>query len=53
MGLLFEVMGGLGVYWIILRLRGFLVMMIERERLMLGNRIVLVDLDGIYRALLS
>jgi hypothetical protein len=29
------------------------VMLIELERLMLGNRIVLVDLDGIYRVLLG
>jgi len=52
-GLLFEVMGDLGVYLIILQLRGFLVMLIEQGRLMLKHRIVLVDLDGIYRALLS
>jgi hypothetical protein len=53
MGLLFEVMEGLGVYLIILRSRGFLVMLIERGRLMLENRIVLVGSDGIYRVLLS
>jgi hypothetical protein len=53
MGLLFEVMGGLGVYLIILRWTGFLVMLIERERLMLKSRIVLVGSSGIYRVLLS
>jgi hypothetical protein len=53
MGLLFEVMGGLGGYLIILQSRGFLVMLIERGRLMQGNKIVLVDLDGIYRVLSS
>lgn len=43
MGLLFEVMGDLGVYLIVLQLRGFLVMLIEQGRLMLKNRIVLDD----------
>jgi len=52
MGLLFEGEGGLGGYLIVLQSRG-LGMMIERERLMLGNRIVLVDLSGIYRVLSS
>jgi hypothetical protein len=52
MGLLSEVMGDLGGYLIILQLRG-LGMLIERGRLMLGSRIVLVDLDGIYRVLLG
>jgi hypothetical protein len=51
MGLLFEVMGGLGGYLIILQSR--LVMLIERGRLMLKSRIVLVDLNGTYRVLLS
>ena len=52
-GLLFEVMGDLEVYLIILQWRGFLVKSIEQGRLMLKNRIVLVDLDGIYRVLSS
>lgn len=52
MGRIFEVMEGLGVYLIILRLRG-LGMSIERGRLMLGSRIVLVGSSGIYRVLLS
>ena len=53
MGLLFEVMGDLGVYLIVLRLRGSLVTLIEQGRLMLKNRIVLVDLDGMHRVLSS
>jgi len=52
-GLIFEVMADLGVYLIILQLRGFLAMLIEQGRLMLKNRTVPVDLDGIYRVLSS
>jgi len=52
-GLIIEVMGDWGVCLIVLQLRGFLVMLIEQGRLMLKNRIVLVDLDGIYRVLSS
>jgi len=52
-GLIFEVMGDLGVYLIVLQSRGFLGMLIEQGRLKLTSRIALVDLDGFYRALLS
>ena len=52
-GLIFEVMGDLGVYLIVLQLRGFLGMLIEQGLLKLKSRIVLVDLDGIYRVLSS
>jgi len=51
MGLLFEVMGGLGVYLKVLQLRNHQMMLIEQERLMRVNRIVLVDLGAIYRVL--